>query len=455
MEQKPEIFDLAVVGGRCLTLQADFPEISDSLILIKNGQIGWLGEKKDFPGRYRANSTLQTSGKLIIPAFINAHTHLSISLYRGLGTDLKLHDWLRRVIWPLEKEFCTPDHVYLGSCLSLLEMIKSGTGTLANMDFYASHGAKAIDDSGLRGLIGEALFSTPTPSIKDPRDGFNVTADLVNQYKNHPLIHPYVALHAPFTCSGELYQEAAEQAKSWGIKVCSHVAETVSEVEQIQGRYHLTPVEWLDSLGVLNPDFVAIHAVHLTGNDKEILAKRHVGVIHNPHSNMMLGSGICPVPELTSLGVEVGIGTDSASSNNSLSMLFELQTAAKLHKMSTLDPSVLAAHQALNMATIKNAGILGLSKITGHLAKGMSADLIVIDPSTANMIPLHDPYAQIVYSMDNRNIESMIVAGRMIMEKRKILTMDEELILKEVKKWMKVSSVYDFISIKDAAATEY
>jgi 5-methylthioadenosine/S-adenosylhomocysteine deaminase len=450
MDSRPESVDLAIVGGRCLTLDQDFSELSDSLILVRNSKISWIGEKRDYQGRYKALKTLQASGKLIMPAFINAHTHLSLSLYRGLGTDLKLHDWLHRIIWPLEKKFCTPENVYLGSCLSLLEMIKSGTSTLADMNFFSNHAAKAIDESGLRGFIGEALFSTPTPSIADPQDGINVTGDLVNRYKDHSLIHPYMVLHAPFTCSGELYKEASAYGKSWNIKVCSHVSETATEVDQIRERYKLSPVEWLDSLGVLNQDFIAIHAVHLTDHDQQILADRDVGVIHNPHSNMMLGSGICPVPELNQLGIRVGIGTDSASSNNSLSVLLELQTVAKLHKMSTLNPSTLPARQVLNMATKINADILGLTEISGQLATGFSADLILIDPSSPNMIPMHDPYSQIVYSMENHDIESLVVAGRLIMEKRKILTMDEEMILKEVNSWMKRSSVYDFIKLNNA-----
>lgn len=445
MEQRADNFDLAIVGGRCLTMDPAFSEFTESLILIRNGKISWIGERKEYSGHYQAVRTLQASGKLIMPAFINGHTHLSLSLYRGLGSDLKLHDWLRQVIWPLEKKFCTPDNVYLGSCLSLLEMIKSGTGTLADMNFFAKNAAKAVDESGLRGFIGEALFSTPTPGIADPQDNLAVTADLAGRYRGHPMIHPYVVLHAPFTCSAELYTDASDFARVNGLKVCSHVAETQTEFDQILDRYKLTPVEWLDSLGVLNADFIAVHAIHLTDHDKQIMAERNVGIIHNPHSNMMLGSGICPVPELAERGIRVGLGTDSASSNNTLSMLFELQTAAKLHKLANFDAAILPARQALKMATSANAGILGLENITGHLEKGLSADLILIDPSTANMIPLHDPYAQIVYSMENRNIESLVVAGRLIMEKRKILTMDEDLILKEVNKWMKASSVYDFI----------
>jgi 5-methylthioadenosine/S-adenosylhomocysteine deaminase len=447
MEPKLTYADLAIVGGRCLTLDKDFSEYSDTLVLIKDGLIRWIGERKDFQGRYQAKKSIQASGKIILPAFINAHTHLSLSLYRGLGTDLKLHDWLRKVIWPLEKKFCNPDNVYLGNCLSLLEMIKSGTATLADMNFFVSSSAKAIDDSGLRALIGEALFSTPTPSIKDPEDGIEVTADLVSKYKDHPLIHPYLVLHAPFTCSGELFQKASEKAKSWGIKVCSHVSETITETEQIFERYQLTPFEWLDSLGVLNADFIAIHAVHLSEVDKSILKKRGVGVIHNPHSNMMLGSGICPVPELISMGIRVGLGTDSASSNNTLSMLNELQTAAKLHKLTAHDSSVLPARHVLRMVTSINADILGFTNEIGVLATGYSADLLLIDPTSPNMIPMHDPYAQIVYSMENRDIETLVTRGRIIMEKRKILTMDEEIILKEVTKWIKDSKVHDFISL--------
>lgn len=450
MENTREIFDLAIVGGRCLTLDPEFTEYSDSLILVRNGLISWIGERTGYPGRYSATRILQASGKLIVPAFINAHTHVSLSLYRGLGTDLNLHNWLRQVIWPLEKKFCNPDNVYLGSCLSLLEMIRSGTGTLADMDFFSLNVAKAVEESGLRGFVGEALFSTPTPSVHDPLDGLNLTADLISRYKNHPMVRPYVVLHAPFTCSDDLYIQATELAKSWNLKVCSHVAETKTETGLIQEKYGMTPVGWLDSLGVLDQDFIAIHAVHLTETDREILARRKVGVVHNPHSNMMLGSGICPVPDLMARGISVGLGTDSASSNNSLSILSELQTAAKLHKFLLLDSSVLPARQVLRMATTINAGILGLEKETGHLAKGLSADLILIDPSSPNMIPLHDPYAQIVYSMENRDIESLVNGGRLIMEKRKILTMDEEIILKEVDKWMESSSVHEIISYRNA-----
>ncbi|MFH0761213.1 MAG: amidohydrolase [Bacteroidota bacterium] len=445
--QEPFPYDLAITGGHCLTLDSGFTEIPDSLLLIKDGNICYLGGSADYPGTYRADKTLQASGKFIMPAFINAHTHLSLSLYRGIGSDLELHDWLRKVIWPLERQFCTPDNVYLGSCLSLLEMIKSGTGTLADMNFFSGYAGKAIDESGLRGFLGEALFSTPTPSIADPNDGFNVLQSLAERYKDHPLIGTYLVVHAPFSCSAELYAQAALKGKEWGIKVCSHLAETQKEVQQIGTQYGLTPVQWVDSTGVIDKDFIAIHAVHLTPGDIDLLSERGAGIIHCPHSNMMLGSGVSPVPDLLDHGIRVGIGTDSSSSNNSLSILSELQTAAKLHKLDRLDPKSLPARQALHMATSVNADILGLSGVTGTLQKDYSADLILIDPDTPNMVPMHDHYSQIVYSMENRNIDTLVVHGQVIMENRKILTLDEELILKEVDKWMERSSVFDFINL--------
>jgi 5-methylthioadenosine/S-adenosylhomocysteine deaminase len=442
-----QYYDLAILGGECLTLDSRFTEFRDSVILINNGRIDYIGEKKDFIGPYKAKKTIHARGKLIMPAFFNAHTHLSLSMYRGLGTDLHLHDWLSKVIWPLEKQFCNPDNVYLGSCLSLLEMIKSGTATLADMNFFSGHAAKAIDESGLRGFIGEALFSTSTPSIRDPLDGFNVASALNEKYAGHPMIHPYLVLHAPFTCSAELYRQAGLLGKKWGVKVCSHVSETRSEVDQIRSRYGKTPVAWLEETGVLDSDFIAIHMVHATDEDIDILAKCNAGVIHNPHSNMLLGSGISPVNKMIDKGIRVGLGTDSASSNNSLSILSELQTAARLHKVAAMDPSVLSARHALQMATSINADIFGLTGTTGTLAEGYSADLLIINTNAANMLPVYDHYAQIVYSMENRNIESLVVNGSVVMEDRKILTLDEAVILREVEKWTKSVSVYDFIRI--------
>jgi 5-methylthioadenosine/S-adenosylhomocysteine deaminase len=440
-------YDIAIKGGFCLTLDENDTQISNPLILINKGIIDFIGEMNDFKEEYVAHKTISGSGRLILPSFINGHTHLSLSLYRGLGTELHLHDWLRKVIWPLEREFCNPDNVYLGSCLSLLEMIKSGTGTVADMDFFSGYVAKALDESGLRGFIGEALFSGPTPSIHDPLDSFEVIRRLHDQFRDHPLIHSYLALHAPFSCSEDLYRHGTELAKELGIRVGSHVAETLYEFDLIRERYGKTPVEWLDAAGVLDSNFIAIHAVHLTEDDIEIMARRNVGVIHNPHSNMMLGSGICPVTSLMEKGIRVGIGTDSASSNNSLSVLTELQTASKLQKLRTLDPSILPAKEVVRMATSVNADILGLGGTTGMLKKGYSADLILMDSDAANMLPVYDHYPQLVYSAENGNIQSLVVHGRIIMEDRKILTLDEDLILKEVIKWTQSVSVYDFIDI--------
>lgn len=449
MESPIPVYDLAIEGGHCLTMDALFTEYEDVLILVREGIIEYIGEKSKGPAVFRAGKTIRSSGKLIIPAFINAHTHLSVSLYRGLGTDMRLHDWLRRVIWPLERQFCNPDSVYLGTCLSLLEMIRSGTGMLADMNFFSAHAAKAIEESGLRGFIGEALFSTPTPSVPDPEDGFSVVEGLIDRYRGHPMIKVYMVLHAPFTCRASHYEQAGNFARERNIKVGSHVAETAYEFDLFQEKFGVTPFGWLDRTGVLGPDFIAIHAIHLTEADKELIRNKRVCVVHNPHSNMMLGSGICPVPDLLNRGILVGLGTDSAASNNSLSMLTELQTAAKLHKMALNDPSVLPAREVVWMATAGNAEIYGMHETTGMLVQDYSADFLIIDTNSPNMQPMFDPYIQIAYSMENSDIITSVVNGKLVMEDRKILTLDEELILKEVNDWMSGASVYDFIRLND------
>ena len=446
MTETTNQFDLAIQGGYCLTLDPSYREVPDSLILIRDGLISYLGNTSNYTGSYTASRTLSAAGKYIMPALINGHTHLSLSLYRGIGTDLRLYDWLQKVIWPLEKQFCTPENVRLGSLLSLLEIIKAGTGTLANVDYFSDHVAGAIEASGLRGFLGEALFSSPTPSIPDPDQGFDVIRSLAGRYRDHSMIKVYLVLHAPFTCSADLYAKAAHYGKAWGMRVCTHLAETRREVGQFMDQYGKSPVQWLEGTGVLNDNFIAIHAVHVTDEDIALMADRKVSVIHNPHSNMMLGSGVSPVPEMIKSGIRVGIGTDSASSNNSLSVLSELQTAAKLHKLDNLDPSLIPAKEAIGMATQVNADILGLGGSLGRLMPGYSADMIIIDPDTPNMVPLHDIYAQIVYSMENRNIITSVVNGKVVMENRKILTLDEEIILKEVDSWMNRSSVFDFIT---------
>ncbi len=411
------------------------PVIQDGILLARAGKIEFIGSPKDSPD-YQAKKTIFAGSRYILPPFFNQHTHLSLSLYRGLGTDLRLHDWLQRVIWPLEKAYCNPENVYLGALLSLVEMIKNGTGTLADMDFHSLAIGKAVSESGLRAFLGEGLFDEATPSAKTPSDTFEYSANLISRYADDELISVYLTPHAPFSCSPELYEKTGEKARKWNIPVCSHVSETQQEVENIRTKYGISPVELLERTGVLDDHFIAVHGIHLNEKDIEILVRKKVSVIHNPHSNMVLGSGVCPVPQLISCGVKVGLGTDSAASNNHLSMLRELQTACRIHKGYNHDPEILLSRKLLEMATLSGHEIYRM-KFSGKLKQGFKADFQIIDLSSIHNQPVIDPVISLVNSMHNRDIMTLVVNGQLIMEDREVLTLDEKLIIKEAMKFGK------------------
>lgn len=455
MENSFQTYDIAVEGGSFLTMDSNVPLIENGVLLVNSGRIEFLGSRNDSP-QYRARKTIQADGRYILPPFFNQHTHLSLSLYRGLGTDLHLHDWLQKVIWPLEKSYCIPENVYLGALLSLVEMIRNGTGMLANMDFHSMVIGKAITEAGLRGFLGEGLFDESTPSAKTSDDTFEYSAKLQSEFAENELISIYLTPHAPFSCSPELYAKTGEIARKWNIPVCSHVCETRQEVETIRAKHGVSPIELLERTGVFENHFILIHGVHLDNKDIEILAKHNVPVIHNPHSNMSLGSGTCPVPKLLSNGVKVGLGTDSAASNNHLSILRELQTAYLIHKGINRDPGILPAAKLLEMATQSGAEIYRMNSL-GRLKKGFKADFQIIDLNSIHNQPLIDPVISIVNSMHDHDIMTLVVNGQILMEERKIITLDEEMIIKEAGKFgerVKRSFPGLFSAVKEGGKSE-
>ena len=403
------------------------------MILIKSGIIKFIGKKEDAP-EYKALKTIYADGKYILPDFFNQHTHLSLSLYRGLGTDLSLHNWLQKAIWPLEKAYSHPDNVYLGSILSLIEMIHNGTGSVADMDFHSLAVGKAVEESGLRAFLGEGLFNDKTPSSGSSQETFDYTEEMIHKYADNDKISVYLTPHAPFSCTPDLYERTGELARKWKIPVCSHLSETKQEVDDIQSKYGLSPVQLLERTGVFKDHFIAVHGVHLSDQDIKILANNSVSVIHNPHSNMVLGSGICPVKDLIRQGVRVGIGTDSAASNNHLSMLRELQTAYLIHKGVNHDPTLLPARQVMEMGTKSGYEIYRMRQI-GQLRQGFKADLQIIDLSSIHNQALIDPFSSLVSTAQHHDIKTLIVDGRLIMEDRKVLSIDEEVIYSEAKKF--------------------
>lgn len=424
--------DIAIDSGYILCLDESATQIESGTILIKDNDFMYVGSRLS-KQRYEASKYIDAKSSVVLPPFYNQHTHPSLSLYRGLGVDLSLQDWLQKVIWPLEKEFCNPEMVYLGSQLSILEMIRSGTGAVATMDFHTKALGKAFEEAGLRAYIGEALFSSPTQTCQTPEDGYKYVESLLEEYQDSDLIHIYLAIHAPFTSTPELFRETAKRAKEWGIISTSHIAETKREVEWSLKTYGKTPVQLIESTGILETDFILVHGVHLTDSDIEILKNHQIPVIHNPHSNMVLGSGVCRVPYLLEQGMELGLGTDSAASNNNLSMMREMQTLAKLHKVIHKDASLIPASQALRIATTNGYRIYRHKRM-GQITEGYKADLQIIDLTGIHNIPAYDITSTLVYSAHSEDVTGLIVNGRILMKDREVLCLNEENILNDCRK---------------------
>jgi len=419
--------DIAIDAGYILCLDELDTQIKDGTILIKDHDFIYVGSRLGSE-QYESSEYIDERSSVILPPFYNQHTHPSLSLYRGLGVDYSLQDWLQKVIWPLEEKFCNPEMVYLGSQLSILEMIKSGTGAVATMDFHTKAVGKAFEETGLRAYLGEALFSSPTQTCQTPEEGLKYIESLLEEYSDSDLINIFLAIHAPFTSTPELFKEVAKRAKSWDIITTSHIAETQYELKWTQKKFRKTPVELIESTGILDTNFVLIHGVHMTDSDIEILKNNQIPVIHNPHSNMVLGSGVCRVPYLLDNEIQVGLGTDSAASNNNLSMLREMQTAAKLHKVIQKDASLIPAPQALKMATSNGYSIYRHNRI-GQITKGYKADLQIINLTETHNIPVYDIKSTLVYSSHSDDVTGLIVNGKVLMKDRKVETLDEEAIL--------------------------
>jgi len=435
--------DIAIDAGYIVQMNDHDSIIHGGTLLIKGSKIVYVGVHLDSDS-YQSLKYIDANDSIVLPPFFNQHTHPSLSVYRGLGVDLPLNEWLEKAMYPLEKQFSNPENVYLGSMLSIVEMIKSGIGATTNMDYHNHDVGKAYSKAGVRAFLGEAILETETPSCKTPDDAFEYTESLVEGYKNSELIRTIISVHAPYTSTPELYEKAALLAEKLNILTTSHVSETKGENDWSLKKYGLSPVEMLESTGILESDFILIHGVHLSDKDIQILSKHRIPVVHNPHSNMVLGSGICNIPKLHEAGIKVGLGTDSAASNNSLNMMKEMQTMSRLQKVASGDASLLSAKQALHMGTRTGYDIYKIEE-TGQLKVGYNADLQIIKTSSSHTTPSLDPISTLVYSSHGSDVDTLIVNGKVLMQDRKILTVDEEVILKEANKLAK--NIRSFIGL--------
>lgn len=423
-----------ISNGIVVTMDSALTIIENGSVVIKKGEIVAVGPSAALKERYSAARNIDAAGKLVMPGLVNTHTHAAMTLFRGLADDLPLDTWLTKHIWPAEAKFITPASVRIGANLALVEMIRSGTTTFSDMYFYADELARAAKTAGVRSVVGEAILDFPTPDSKTPQESFATIEKLAAKWKNDPLITIAVAPHAPYTCSPETLKSAKKLADSLGLPLIIHVSETRKEVTDITAKFGVPPFEYLDRLGFFGGTAIVAHAVYPTPNEIRLMAERKVGVAHNPVSNMKLASGVAPVPEMLQAGIAVGLGTDGAASNNNLSMFKEMNAAALLQKVSRLDPTALDARETVKAATIGGARVLGLEKHIGSLEKGKRADLIIIDLNRPHLVPLYDVYSLLVYAANGADVETVIIDGRTVMENRKLLTLNEESVMREARK---------------------
>lgn len=427
-----KIVDLAVVGGTILTINPEGEIIQDGYVAIQKDRIAAIGSRAKLEKEFRPLRTIPANGQLIMPGLINTHTHIPMSLFRGIANDLALKDWLEKYIFPAEVKNVTREFVYWGTLLGALEMIQSGTTTFTDMYYFEDEVARAAKQAGLRAVLGETWLDFPAPDNKTFDAMVAYTEKFFQQYKGDPLIVPAVAPHAPFTVSPSHLMAAKALADKYHLPILIHVAETKTEVNDIQSRYHADPVQHLKNIGFLEEAVVAAHCVWLDDQDIATLKSFHVGCAHNPSSNAMLASGVAPISKMLQAGLDVGLGTDGpAGSNNDFNMFEEIDLASKLQKISLMDPKALPARQSVEMATRGGARVLKMEKEIGSLEAGKKADLIILDLNHANEVPLYDYYAGLAYSVKSADVDTSIIQGQIVMRHRRVLTLNEAQILQK------------------------
>ena len=424
--------DVIWSGRYVITMDAQRRVIENGAVAIRGDRILAVGPKAEIDSRYQAKQRLDRPEAIIAPGLINTHTHAAMSLFRGIADDLTLQDWLTKFIFPAEAKNVTPDFVRWGTRLGCLEMLLSGTTTYTDMYYFEDVVAEATKEAGMRGVLGETIIGFPVADNKTPADALVFTEKFLKRFQNDPLIVAAVAPHALYTNSDETLKASRALANKYQAPLVIHLSETKNENDDEQAKRHMSPTKTLDDLGVWNGRSVAAHGVWVSEADMAILKARGVGVAHCPSSNMKLASGVAPVTRMLALDMKVGLGPDGpAGSNNDLNLFEEMDLAAKLQNVTTMNPQALPASQALEMATIRGARALGMEKEIGSLEAGKRADLITVRIDSAHGQPLYDAVSQMVYALKGSDVRDAMVNGKPVVRDGKSLTLNEQAILQK------------------------
>jgi 5-methylthioadenosine/S-adenosylhomocysteine deaminase len=416
--------DLLLSGGTVVTMDPAFRVIEHGAVAVRGERIVAVGDARELDARYRPVKRIDTAGRIVMPGLVNTHTHVPMTLLRGVADDVELMVWLEKYIWPAEAAHVTPEFVTWGTRLAAWEMIRTGTTTFADMYFYEEQVAEATRQAGLRGLCAATVMDHSVPGLKDADEGLRVAEALLRKWSGDPLIVPALGPHAAYTVGPETLMRVKALADRYHAPIVIHAAESPSEMATIKQRYGRSTVAQLDKIGFLGPNVTLAHAIWLSDDEIRTLAERGVGTAHCPSSNMKLASGVAPVPRLRTAGVRVGLGTDGPASNNDLDMFEEIDLALKLQKITTGDPRVMSARDGVEMATIGGARALHLEREIGSLEPGKRADLIVVATDSPWALPLYDVYSHLAYALKGSDVETSVVDGRVLMEQGRMLTLD-------------------------------
>ena len=427
----PSAYDLVIRCDYFVPMcEAPVPEVQRDVFLgIRNGEIAEIAAK-DISGR--AKKFIDARDKAVLPGLVNGHTHLAMTLFRGLEDDLPFQKWLFERILPLESKLVDRDFVRIGTELGAIESIRFGVTSVCDMYFFAETSAEVIDRAGIRALVGQVFASVPFPEDKvvgsDKAAAFR---KLYDKYTRHPRIVPTLAPHAPYTCSEAVLREVTVLSNEYGCPIHIHVSETQAEVEESRRRHGKTPVQYLYELGILKGKTVCAHCVHLDEADADLFHKSGASVVYNPDSNLKLSSGIAPISRYLKKGIPVAIGTDGAASNNDLSIFGAMDIGTKIQKLAQSDNTAMVAGQTLRCATIGGATALGIDDKVGSLEVGKRADIVIVDLKFPHMQPVHNIISQLVYSAQGLEVDTVICDGKLLMESKKVLALDEERVFRE------------------------
>jgi 5-methylthioadenosine/S-adenosylhomocysteine deaminase len=433
------VWDLVISGGMVVTMDGPHRILENGIVAVQGDLI--VAVEPSSPAAidkyvHAAKQLIDAKGKLVLPGFINGHTHVPMTLFRGLKDDVTLEEWLTKFIFPAEAKNVNEDFVRWGTRLAAAEQIRGGITTFADMYYFEDAIAEETKAAGMRAVLGETILDFPTPDNKNNEAMLEYTEKFLKRWQGDPLIHAAVAPHSMYTCSQATLQDSAALARKYKAPILIHVAETKKELNDSREKNGTTPVQYLDKLGILGPDVLAAHCIWVDETDRKILAQRQVGCVHNPSSNMMLASGVAPVIEERAAGIAVGLGTDGpAGSNNDMNLMEEIDLAAKLQKITKMDPRALGAKAVVEMATIEGARALHLEKEIGSLEAGKKADIILLGLDAPNAVPMYDVYAQLVYALKGSDVETVIIGGRVVMRDRKLLTVDEPAVIPKAREF--------------------